>query len=249
MDFYLEMQAACWLLSPPSTPTLSLLLVTDPPCGFPCATAVKPTVKEDLVKKVNNNLNITSAVFCNSETPSLYSYFFFSFTSPGQPISSSNRQNVDADEIKRLGKRFKKLDLDNSGSLSVEEFMSLPELQQNPLVQRVIDIFDTDGNGEVDFKEFIEGVSQFSVKGDKESKLRFAFRIYDMDKDGYISNGELFQVLKMMVGNNLKDTQLQQIVDKTIINADKDGDGRISFEEFCLVVGGLDIHKKMVVDV
>lgn len=157
--------------------------------------------------------------------------------------------HFDADEIKRLGKRFKKLDLDNSGSLSVEEFMSLPELQQNPLVQRVIDIFDTDGNGEVDFKEFIEGVSQFSVKGDKEQKLRFAFRIYDMDKDGYISNGELFQVLKMMVGNNLKDTQLQQIVDKTIINADKDGDGRISFEEFCAVVGGLDIHKKMVVDV
>ena len=51
-----------------------------------------------------------------------------------------------------MGKRFKKLDLDNSGSLSVEEFMSLPELQQNPLVQRVIEIFDTDGNGEVDFK-------------------------------------------------------------------------------------------------
>ncbi|XP_042340335.1 calcineurin subunit B type 1-like [Plectropomus leopardus] len=150
------------------------------------------------------------------------------------PVNSA----VDADEIKRLGKRFKKLDLDNSGSLSVEEFMSLPELQQNPLVQRVIDIFDTDGNGEVDFKEFIEGVSQFSVKGDKEQKLRFAFRIYDMDKDGYISNGELFQVLKMMVGNNLKDTQLQQIVDKTIINADKDGDGRISFEEFCAVSNG-----------
>lgn len=44
------------------------------------------------------------------------------------------------------------------------------------------------------FVEFIQGVSQFSVKGDKESKLRFAFRIYDMDNDGYISNGELFQV-------------------------------------------------------
>lgn len=44
------------------------------------------------------------------------------------------------------------MDLDNSGSLSVDEFMNLPELQQNPLVQRVIDIFDQDGNGEVDFK-------------------------------------------------------------------------------------------------
>ncbi|XP_016840725.1 calcineurin subunit B type 2 isoform X1 [Nasonia vitripennis] len=158
--------------------------------------------------------------------------------------------NFDADEIRRLGKRFRKLDLDNSGALSIDEFMSLPELQQNPLVQRVIDIFDADGNGEVDFKEFIQGVSQFSVKqGDKESKLRFAFRIYDMDNDGFISNGELFQVLKMMVGNNLKDTQLQQIVDKTILFADKDEDGKISFEEFCSVVGNTDIHKKMVVDV
>uniref|UniRef100_A0A914RCN4 EF-hand domain-containing protein n=1 Tax=Parascaris equorum TaxID=6256 RepID=A0A914RCN4_PAREQ len=40
-------------------------------------------------------------------------------------------------------------------------------------------------------------------------------------------------VLKMMVGNNLKDTQLQQIVDKTILFHDKDGDGKISFDEFC----------------
>lgn len=89
------------------------------------------------------------------------------------------------------------MDLDNSGALSVDEFMSIAELQQNPLVQRVIDIFDADGNGEVDFKEFIQGVSQFSVKGDKLSKLRFAFRIYDMDNDGFISNGELFQVSHM----------------------------------------------------
>ena len=57
------------------------------------------------------------------------------------------------------------------------------------------------------------------------------------------------QVLKMMVGNNLKETQLQQIVDKTILFADKDGDGKISFEEFCDVVGNTDVHKKMVVDV
>lgn len=153
------------------------------------------------------------------------------------------------DEIKRLGKRFKKLDIDNSGSLSVEEFMNLPELKQNPLVKRVIEIFDADQNGEVDFKEFLLGISQFSVKGDKTAKLRFAFRIYDIDNDGYISNGELYQVLKVMVGNNLRPTQLQQIVDKTILYADKDEDGKISFEEFCSVVGNTDIHEKMVIDI
>ena len=157
--------------------------------------------------------------------------------------------NFDAKEIKRLGKRFKKLDLDNSGSLSVDEFMALPELQKNPLAQRVIDIFDKDKNGEVDFNEFIQGVSQFSVRSDKSSKLRFVFKIYDIDNDGYISNGELFQLLKMMVGSNLEDTALQQIVDKTILFADKDEDGKINFEEFCEVVGNTDVHKKMVDDV
>ena len=75
-----------------------------------------------------------------------------------------------------------------------------------------------------------------------------AFKVYDMDRDGYISNGELFLVLKMMVGSNLKDQQLQQIVDKTIMEADQDGDGKISFEEFMAVVEDTDIGQSMTVE-
>jgi hypothetical protein len=75
----------------------------------------------------------------------------------------------------------------------------------------MIAIFDEDGGGSVDFQEFVSGLSAFSSKGNKEEKLRFAFRVYDIDRDGYISNGELFIVLKMMVGSNLKDQQLQQV--------------------------------------
>lgn len=82
---------------------------------------------------------------------------------------------VDAEEIKRLGKRFRKLDLDNSGSLSIDEFMSLPELQQNPLVQRVIDIFDTDRNGEVDFKGWIKKKLLLIINS---YRYFFCFRIY-----------------------------------------------------------------------
>ena len=62
-----------------------------------------------------------------------------------------------------------------------------------------LDIFDEDGSGEVDFKEFLQGVSQFSVKGDKSAKLKFAFRIYDLDNDGFICNGELFKVFKFSI--------------------------------------------------
>jgi serine/threonine-protein phosphatase 2B regulatory subunit len=110
---------------------------------------------------------------------------------------------------------------------------------------RLIAIFDEDGGGDVDFQEFVSGLSAFSSKGNKEQKLRFAFKVYDIDRDGYISNGELFIVLKMMVGSNLKDQQLQQIVDKTIMEADLDGDGKISFEEFTKMVENTDVSMSM----
>ena len=54
------------------------------------------------------------------------------------------------------------------GSISIEEFLSMPELAENPISTRVISLFDTDNNGEVDFAEFITGISVFSVKGLKE---------------------------------------------------------------------------------
>ena len=110
------------------------------------------------------------------------------------------------------------------------------------------------------FTEFVFGLAQFAVRDqDREQKLQFLFRIYDMDRDGYISNGELFQVrcvvhfllslsciscddwydtqvLKMMTGKNLTNSQLQQIVDRTILYLDKDADGKISYEEFRALV-------------
>jgi len=165
--------------------------------------------------------------------------------------NSSLHGQVDAfssEEVSRLEKRFQKLDMDKSGSISIGEFVSVPELKENPLVKRVVDIFDSDLNGEVDFKEFVLGLAQFSNRDNDEHRLQFIFRIYDMDRDGYISNGELFQVLKMMTGSNLSDQQLQQVVDKTIIYLDKDADGKISFEEFKHVVEMRGTKSKISVD-
>ncbi|KAI9591172.1 calcineurin subunit B [Syncephalis fuscata] len=156
--------------------------------------------------------------------------------------------NFTADEVQRLYKRFIKLDKDGSGSIDKDEFLAIPQIAGNPLASRLIAIFDEDGGGDVDFQEFIRGLSVFSVNSNKMEKLRYAFKVYDMDRDGFISNGELFLVLKMMVGNNLKDQQLQQIVDKTIMEADKDGDGHISFEEFCNFVETTDVAKQLTLD-
>jgi len=156
--------------------------------------------------------------------------------------------NFDREEVDRLRKRFMKLDKDDSGTIERDEFLSLPQVSSNPLATRMIAIFDEDGGGDVDFQEFVTGLSAFSSKGSKEEKLKFAFKVYDIDRDGYISNGELFIVLKMMVGSNLKDGQLQQIVDKTIMEADGDKDGKISFEEFTKMVENTDVSMSMTLD-
>ena len=57
-------------------------------------------------------------------------------------------------------------------------------------------MLDHDGSGELDFEEFVSGMSKFSSSEDREAKLRFAFKIYDINNDGFISNGELYQVIK-----------------------------------------------------
>ncbi|ORX34468.1 putative calcium-dependent protein serine/threonine phosphatase [Kockovaella imperatae] len=162
--------------------------------------------------------------------------------------SLERTSNFSAEELMRLKKRFMKLDKDGSGSIDKDEFLQIPQIANNPLAHRMIAIFDEDGSGTVDFQEFVGGLSAFSSKGGRDEKLRFAFKVYDMDRDGYISNGELYLVLKQMVGNNLKDQQLQQIVDKTIMEADKDGDGKLSFEEFTNMVASTDIVKQMTLE-
>ena len=113
--------------------------------------------------------------------------------------------------------------------------------------QYIVDFVEREERGDIDFSEFVMGLSNLSTKEDREEKLRFAFRIYDIDNNGFISNVELFQVLKTMVGDNLKDFQIQEIVDKTIRSADEMGDldGKISFDEFCQVVEKTKVNKKV----
>ncbi len=49
----------------------------------------------------------------------------------------------------------------------------------------------------------------------------------------------------MMVGSNLKDSELQQLVDRTIIQADKDYDGMISYKEFCDAIKNINIGETL----
>ncbi len=148
-------------------------------------------------------------------------------------------------DLRRLHRRFKKLDKNHSGTLELDELLSLPGLQNNPLVKRVVDVFDVNQSGSIDFHEFILALSIFCKPGAKMEKLGFLFRVYDIKGRGFISNGDLFHILKVMVGDNLEDVALQQLVDRTIARGDHDLDGVLSFEEFRYLVDGQDIEAKL----
>lgn len=156
--------------------------------------------------------------------------------------------NFDHDELSRLLTRFMKIDTDSSGTIDKEEFLAVPTIQSNPLAVRLVELFDTDGDGSIDFGEFVGALSIFSSKGNRNEKLKFVFNVFDIDGDGYLSNGELFIVLKKMVGENLQNAQLQQIVDKTIIEADTSGTGAISFSDFLRAVDDSAIAESLTLD-
>ena len=81
-----------------------------------------------------------------------------------------------------------------------------------------------------------------------DEKHKVAFQIYDINGDGFISNGDLFNSLRMLVGDNLTDIQIQQLADRTIIAADKDLDGKISYEEFVEFVKDVSIKEMFSVE-
>jgi len=45
-----------------------------------------------------------------------------------------------------------------------------------------------DGDGHINFEEFLNGISLMCETGDFKEKVQFSFQVYDFDGDGFISN-------------------------------------------------------------
>ncbi|KAK2194655.1 bifunctional Calcineurin B protein/Fibronectin type II domain/Fibronectin type II domain superfamily/PA14 domain/EF-Hand 1 [Babesia duncani] len=140
--------------------------------------------------------------------------------------------NFDEAYVKRLYKRFTELDVNNTGSLPFDIILNMSEMKHNPLAERIVEVFDIDSDGTISFTELLFGLAKLTNNAAELEKSKFVFDIYDYNKDGYISNGDLFKTIKLMVGENLTDIQVQQLVDRAIISGDKDGDGMLSFQDF-----------------
>ncbi|KAI3605016.1 calmodulin [Moniliophthora roreri] len=101
-------------------------------------------------------------------------------------------------------------------------------LGQNPSeseLQDMINEVDADGDGTIDFPEFLSMMATKIHHADSEEEIRQAFKVFDKDGNGTISAQELRTVMESL-GERLSDKE----IDAMIKEADVDGDGTISYQ-------------------
>ena len=94
----------------------------------------------------------------------------------------------------------------------------------------MIHLVDEDGDGTIDFEEFILLMEMKMNDSDEEQDIIEVFKVFDNDGNGYITAAELRHVM-----TNLEEKLTDEEIDEMINEADIDGDGQISYNEFVSV--------------
>ena len=63
--------------------------------------------------------------------------------------------------------------------------------------EHVFRTFDKDGNGHVNFREFLIGLCVSGNESHNDDKLKWAFNMYDINGDGFISKDEMREIVEV----------------------------------------------------
>ncbi|KAF4524667.1 hypothetical protein B566_EDAN012249, partial [Ephemera danica] len=129
-----------------------------------------------------------------------------------------------------------------NGLLTEQGFIKIyrqffPQGDPSKFATLVFRVFDENKDGAIEFEEFIRALS-ITSRGNLDEKLHWAFRLYDVDNDGYITREEMYNIVDaiyQMVGQQPTgddDNTPQKRVDKIFNQMDKNHDDKLTMEEF-----------------
>lgn len=143
---------------------------------------------------------------------------------------------LSVEQVEEYECAFKLFDTNGDGVITTDELGAmLNSIGLNPSQKEIHDMIsevDCDGDGTIDFCEFLKMMSRHSNPGvDPEQQLADVFRLFDRDSSGYITQDELRNVM-LSLGQPISDSQLWEMIS----HADMDGDGKINIKEFVKIM-------------
>ena len=144
-------------------------------------------------------------------------------------------------EIRQWYKGFKR-DCPN-GLLTEVGFQKIykqffPQGDPSEFASFVFKVFDENKDGAIEFPEFVRALS-ITSRGTLEEKLGWAFKLYDLDRDGFITREEMESIvgsIYKMLGDNVKlpedENTPEKRVERIFAAMDKNQDAQLSQEEF-----------------
>ena len=144
-------------------------------------------------------------------------------------------ENLSDETITQFQAIFELFDKDNSGNISTKELGTvMRNLGQNPSeeeLKQMIREVDLNGNGTIDFKEFMCLMVKKMKDNDLDEELQAAFKVFDKDQNGYITSHELRHTMTNL-GENLTPEEVEEMIKE----ADLDNDQQIDYDEFMKII-------------
>ena len=146
-------------------------------------------------------------------------------------LDRAQADQLTEEQIAEFKEAFSLFDKDGDGTITTKELGTvMRSLGQNPTEAELADMInevDADGNGTIDFPEFLTMMARKMKDTDSEEEILEAFKVFDKDGNGFISAAELRHIM-----TNLGEKLTDEEVDEMLREADIDGDGQINYEEF-----------------